>query len=85
MNLTIEIPDDEVRALEARAQEQGISPEQYAQQLLVQDLKPRARKHISEVIRDNMRDTPRDVLEALPRDASSQHDHYIYGSPKKQQ
>jgi hypothetical protein len=28
-----------------------------------------------------MRDVPEDVLQALPSDGASQHDHYLYGAP----
>lgn len=28
-------------------------------------------------------DLPADVLDALPVDGASQHDHYIYGTPKR--
>jgi predicted DNA-binding antitoxin AbrB/MazE fold protein len=30
-----------------------------------------------------MRDIPEDVLNALPTDGASQHDHYLYGAPKR--
>jgi plasmid stability protein len=38
MNLTITLPDDEVQALEARATARGVSAEQYALEVLEQDL-----------------------------------------------
>ena len=44
----------------------------------------RPRRHISEVIAENMRDMPPEVLAALPTDGASEHDHYIYGLPKRQ-
>lgn len=40
MTLTIHLPDAEVQALQAKAEAQGISPEQYAQQVLERDLAP---------------------------------------------
>jgi predicted DNA-binding antitoxin AbrB/MazE fold protein len=30
-----------------------------------------------------MRDIPEDQLKALPADGASQHDHYLYGAPKR--
>ncbi|HXJ96130.1 MAG TPA: hypothetical protein VMT20_25095 [Terriglobia bacterium] len=36
-------------------------------------------------ILDRMRDVPDDVMRALPEDGASQHDHYIYGWPKKRE
>ena len=40
MNLTIKIPDEDVAALKARATARGVSAEQYALQVLEQDLAP---------------------------------------------
>lgn len=79
MNLTIDLPDEQETALKAKAQAQGVSAEQYARHVLEHDLKPSRQRHISEVIRDNMRSVPAEVLEQLPEDGASQHDHYIYG------
>lgn len=45
----------------------------------------RPSRHISEVILDNMRDMPPDVLASLPRDGAGEHDHYLYGHPKRNQ
>jgi len=40
MNLTIKLPDEDVAALRAKATARGISEEQYALQVLEQDLAP---------------------------------------------
>jgi plasmid stability protein len=40
MNLTIKLPDEDVAALKAKATAQGITEEQYALQVLEQDLAP---------------------------------------------
>lgn len=40
MNLTISLPDADVRALEVKAKTQGMSAEQYARQVLERDLAP---------------------------------------------
>jgi hypothetical protein len=40
MNLTIKLPDEDVPALKAKATAQGVSAEQYALQVLEQDLAP---------------------------------------------
>ncbi|MGO9258369.1 MAG: FitA-like ribbon-helix-helix domain-containing protein [Bryobacteraceae bacterium] len=85
MTLTIDLPDDEIEALAAKAREQGISAEEYARRVLEHDLEVAAprRRHISEAIRDNMRKVPPEILAAMPRDGASEHDHYIYGLPKR--
>ena len=40
MTLTIDLPDAEVAALQAKAEARGVSTEQYARQILEQDLAP---------------------------------------------
>jgi len=85
MTLTIDLPDEQTAALAAKARAQGVSAEEYARQLLAHALEvagPR-RRHISEVIRDNMRKVPPEILAAMPNDGASEHDHYIYGLPKR--
>lgn len=86
MTLTIEIVEDLETILKHQAQAQGVSAEQYARRVLEHSLKSGApRKHISEVIRETMRDVPPEVLSQLPTDGASEHDHYIYGLPKRNQ
>jgi len=41
------------------------------------------RHHISDVIRENMSSVPTEVMAAMPKDGASEHDHYIYGLPKR--
>jgi hypothetical protein len=43
----------------------------------------RPQRHISDVIAEAMRDVPPEVLATLPSDGASEHDHYIYGLPKR--
>ena len=43
------------------------------------------RRHISAVIAEIMADVPLEVMASLPKDGASQHDHYIYGWPKRDQ
>jgi plasmid stability protein len=40
MTLTIDLPDEQTLVLKAKAKAQGVSTEQYARQLLEQDLAP---------------------------------------------
>ena len=37
---------------------------------------------IGEIIDELMSDLPDEVLDRLPVDGATQHDHYIYGTPK---
>ncbi len=84
MTLTIDLPDEEVKALAAKAQAQGVSAEEYARLVLEQDLKAGpARRPVSQSIREIWSDMPADVRSKLPRDGASQVDHYVYGLPKR--
>jgi plasmid stability protein len=85
MTFTIEITEDLEAALRIRAQAEGVSAEEYARRVLESDLKPgnRPRRHISEVIREIMRDAPPEILAQVPGDGASEHDHYICGLPKR--
>jgi Arc/MetJ-type ribon-helix-helix transcriptional regulator len=44
---------------------------------------PAAHKPIWEVIEEENRSIPPEFWDALPVDLSEQHDHYIYGTPKR--
>jgi antitoxin component of MazEF toxin-antitoxin module len=43
----------------------------------------RPRRPIWEEILDLVKDIPPEELDKLPTDGASQHDHYIYGTPKR--
>ena len=89
MTLILELPDKQEAALKARALAQGVSAEQYAQDVLDRDLEgsvsadPRDERPIWEVIPEIMKDVPDEVFDRLPKDSASQADHYIYGLPKR--
>ena len=87
MTLTIDLPEEEITLLEAKASAEGLSSEQCAQQLLKQALaSSAARPPLSTRIRDLWADIPDEVRAKLPADGASQHDHYIYhGLPKREQ
>ena len=61
MNLTICLPDGEVRALEVKAKAQGISAEQYALQVLERHLAP-------EWLRQSWSGAEKDGLDQLSMD-----------------
>jgi hypothetical protein len=83
----IEIPDEQAAALRAKAAASGLSLEDWLGQLAGSEEKPRIGplQHIADLIRENMKDVPREVMDAMPEDGASQHDHYIYGWPKKEE
>jgi len=78
VNLTIELPDEQQAALTAKAKAQGITAEEYARQVLAHDLEaasPPQRRHISEIIRENMGRVPPEIMATMPKDGASEHDH----------
>jgi hypothetical protein len=44
---------------------------------------PAPPKRITDFISDIMGDLPQEVFAALPTDGASEHDHYLYGTPKR--
>jgi hypothetical protein len=84
----IEIPDEEAAALRAKASAAGLSLEAWLKQLAGAEEKPRGPsqplRHIADVILENMKDVPPEIMATMPTDGASQHDHYIYGWPKKE-
>jgi plasmid stability protein len=84
MTLTIELPEEQTVALAAKARAQGVSAEQCAQQLLDQALaSAEVKGPLSARIREIWADMPDEVRAKLPADGAAQHDHYIYGVPKR--
>jgi hypothetical protein len=84
MTLTIDLPEKEITLLNAKASAAGVSAEQCATELLKQALASTAtRKPLAARIREIWADMPDDVRAKLPADGASQHDHYIYGVPKR--
>ena len=72
-----EILIDKVRALPLEKQQQVLS--------FLEGLQPEeSRKQtIWEKIREHAKEVPDEVWEQIPADGAEQHDHYLYGTPKK--
>jgi hypothetical protein len=84
----IEIPDEQAAALKAKAAAEGLSLEAWLKQLADAERKPPPAEHplqtAADIILGCMRDVPAEVMAAQPEDGASQHDHYIYGWPKRE-
>jgi hypothetical protein len=48
-----------------------------------QPVTSRPRRHIWEILAENMKNVPPEDFEALPKDGLSQIDQYVYGVPKR--
>jgi hypothetical protein len=62
--VTVIEPSDEQAALKANAEAEGLSLQEWIQQLA---------------------DVPAEIMATMPKDGASQHDHYIYGWPKREE
>jgi plasmid stability protein len=82
----IELPDDQAAALAAKAAAQGLSLEDWFKSLLVVDAlaSPGGVQSAADIALEEMRKVPADIMASLPKDGASQHDHYLYGWPKKE-
>jgi hypothetical protein len=81
----IELSDEYATALRARAASEGLSLEAWLEKLADQESPVRRpHRHIADATLENMQDVPPEVMSVMPRDGASQHDHYIYGWPKKE-
>ena len=84
----IQIPDEPAAALQAKAAVRGLTLEAWLVELAAEPAERTAtvlpRRHIAEVILDNMKDVPPEVMASMPKDGASQHDHYIYGWQKRE-
>lgn len=84
MTLILELPDKKETALKAKALAQGVSAEQYAQQVLDRDLEETSDSEpFWKSFTRQMEAVPDGVFAHLPADGASEHDHYLYGSPKR--
>jgi len=90
MSLTLKLSDEQATVLQAKAAAEGLSLEEWIQKLAqpepTKDAASRdnpPRRHISEIIRENMSKVPPEIMATMPKDGASEHDHYIYGLPKR--
>lgn len=92
--MTIELTPDLEILIEERARQTGVDPSALASRLLREALErlscqpaPAVRRQtISErfdAIRRQLSPEERQALDELPPDFAAEHDHYIYGSPKR--
>jgi hypothetical protein len=84
MSLTLKLSDEQATALQAKAAAEGLSLDEWIQKLAEPEPSvARPFEHIATVIAESMKDVPPEIMATMPEDGASQHDHYIYGWPKK--
>lgn len=88
MTLTINLSDEHATALQAKAAAEGLSLEEWLQKLAEQaapvEALERPLQSVADIILSSMRNIPAKIMATMPEDGASQHDHYIYGWPKKE-
>jgi hypothetical protein len=87
MSLTIRLTDEQATALQARAEAEGLSVEAWIQKL-AEPIAPnppveRPLQTAADIVLSHMRKIPPEIMTAMPTDGASQHDHCIYGWPKR--
>jgi hypothetical protein len=85
MTLTLEIADRKEAALKAKAQARGVSAEQYVQQIVDRDLEETDRdsRSVWDIFAESRKRVPPEEYAKLPKDGADEHDHYLYGHPKR--
>ncbi|MDP9054384.1 MAG: hypothetical protein M3N93_08810 [Acidobacteriota bacterium] len=87
MTLTLELADRKEAVLKARAQASGVSAEQYVQQIIDRDLEETDRdsRSVWDIFAESRKRVPPEEFAKLPSDGADEHDHYLYGHPKRNQ
>jgi hypothetical protein len=84
----IELPDEQAAALTAKAAAAGLTLEAWLKKLAsAEPSRPSAERPLetaADIVLSHMRKVPPEIMEAMPKDGASQHDHYIYGWPKRE-
>lgn len=91
MTITLPLQPQEEAKLVALARAKGVSTDTLVRQALdkiladapVAQSAPACVSPIWEQILENMQDVPPEEFAKLPRDGASEHDHYLYGHPKR--
>ena len=85
MTLTIKLSDERATALQAKAAAEGLSLEAWLQKLAEHETPvEKPLQTAADIILSCMRNVPPEIMATMPTDGASQHDHYIYGWPKKE-
>jgi hypothetical protein len=81
---TIEVPDETAAVLKAKAAAEGLSVEEWLNRLASAEMAAEGPlQTAADIILTHMRNVPPEIMATMPEDGASQHDHYIYGWPKR--
>jgi hypothetical protein len=94
MTITLPLQPQEEARLLAAAQAKGVSTDDLLREALdriladspgLPDAPKTEARPIWEIMLDNIADIPPEEFARLPKDGASEHDHYLYGHPKRAQ
>ena len=88
MTMKLELPPDVQAGLLAQARESGMSLEEFAAEVLRERAQGSAlptseSEPFWKAFTRKVHALPDAVFERLPEDGASEHDHYLYGAPKR--
>ena len=85
--MTLKLSDEQATTLQAKAAAEGLSLEAWIEKLAepIAPIPPAARplQTAADIVLSHMRNVPPEIMATMPTDGASQHDHYIYGWPKR--
>jgi len=71
--------------VQAKAAAEGLSLDEWIQKLAQPEpTVERPLQTAADIILASMREVPPEMMATMPTDGASQHDHYIYGWPKRE-
>jgi hypothetical protein len=85
--MSLTLSDEQARALQAKAAAEGLSLDEWIQKLARPEPEPTVERPLqtaADIILTSMRKVPPEIMATMPEDGASQHDHYIYGWPKRE-
>jgi hypothetical protein len=83
--IELTVTDEQAAALKAKAAAAGLTLEAWLNQLAsAESAAEHPLQTAADIVLSHMRNVPPEVMATMPKDGASQHDHYIYGWPKKE-
>jgi hypothetical protein len=84
----IQLSDEQAAALQAKAAAAGLTLEAWLNKLAADAEPEPSAEHplqaAADIVLSRMRNVPPEIMATMPKDGASQHDHYIYGWPKRE-
>ena len=86
----IELSDDDAAVLQAKAARRGLTLQGWIKKMAEEETgndldsaDPHPLQTVANIVLDAMRQVPPEAFTNRPKDGASEHDHYLYGHPKR--